>query len=149
MKRIVTILLLFVALAASAQGESPIRWRMTVTPVENGRAVATVKALVATGWHLYGTSLPEGGPKPTEFRLTGSTGVKLDGKVKPSRAPMQVDDPMFGIALSWWDANVEFKFPLEVTADDAVLSITISYMGCNNETCLPPATRTLTYKFKK
>lgn len=150
MKRILTILMLLVALTAAAQTDSPIRWRMTVSPVEGGRAVATVKALVAPGWHLYGTSLPADGPRPTEFRLTGSTGVKLAGKVSPSRAALTVADPMFGIELSWWDANVEFTFPLEVTDPDAaVLSITVSYMGCNNETCLPPTTRTLTYKFKK
>ena len=150
MKKIVLIaLLMLFGLSAVAQTARPIRWRMTVKMTSETEGVATVRAVVEPGWHLYGTSVPEGGPKATRFTLTGSTGVEATGDIEPSVAAKTVQDPVFGMELTWWDSNVAFSLPFKVTEPDASLSVTVNFMGCNDETCLPPSLETLTYKFQK
>lgn len=149
MKRILLIFCAIIIAAVSLSAQNAIRWRMTVKMTSDTEGVVTLRALVADGWHLYGTSLPENGPKPTVFSFDGSTGVKFTGTLTPSRKPLTVDDKMFGMKLNWWDANVEFSrnFKL-VKKEGAKIVADIDFMGCNDKTCLPPKKQTLTYQFK-
>ncbi len=150
MKKILLIVvLLLCGLSAVAQSARPIRWRMTVKMTSETEGVATLRAVVEPGWHLYGTAVPDGGPKATKFSLTGSKGVEATGNIVPSVAAKTVQDPVFGMELTWWDSNVSFSLPFKVTTSDATLSVTVNFMGCNDETCLPPSHETLTYKFQK
>lgn len=151
MKRILSLLLLavFAVTAVRAQGPKPIKWRMTVKMTSDTEGVATLRAVITPGWHLYGTTMPEGGPKPTVINTAASTGLKFKNTATPSVAPAAVYDPMFDTDLTWWDTNVSFAMPFTVTGADPTVKITVSYMGCNNATCLPPASETLTYKIKQ
>lgn len=150
MKRILLILALIVATAVAAQAQAPIKWRMTVKMTSQTEGVVTLRAVLDAGWHLYGTSLPKGGPKPTAVDFSASQGVKFTSDLKPDRAAAKHHDDMFGLDLSWWDANVTFtrSFKL-VKPEGAKITATISFMGCNDANCLPPQTSTLTYTFKK
>lgn len=40
---------------------NPATWRLSVRMVSETEGVATLKAIVNPGWHLYGTSLPRVG----------------------------------------------------------------------------------------
>lgn len=146
-KTIITLLaLVAVVLTAMAQ-ERPIRWRLAVSRVAPDSAVVTVRAIVAPGWHLYGTEMPADGPRPTTFDFSGSDGVEPAGEMKPDRAPVEGTDEMFGAPLSWWDAPVAFAMPVRITAPEAfTVKVTVGFMGCNDVTCLPPSTQTLTYR---
>lgn len=84
--------------------------------------------------------LPDNGPKPTTFDLSGSTGIEFTGKVTPSRAAIEAVDPLFDARLGWWDSKVEFTVPFRVTdAAKATLKCTINYMSCDGTTCRPPS----------
>lgn len=146
MKRILLLLVLFVAVAASAQSARPIRWRLAVKMTSDTEGVATVKALVGEGWHLYGFEMPDGGPRPTVISIEGSDGIEAAGEVTPSAAPLKVYDPMFETELEWWASMVTFEVPFCITGDTPVLRVSVAYMGCDNTTCLPPQTETLVYK---
>ncbi len=149
MKKILFILSFIILAAVSVQAQEAIRWRMAVKMTSDTEGVVTLRALVSDGWHLYGTSLPENGPKPTVFNFSGSTGVKFTGDIRSSRKPLTVEDKMFGMTLNWWDANVEFTRTFKVEKKDGAKIVAgIEYMGCNDKTCLPPKKQTLTYYFK-
>lgn len=122
---------------------------MSVNMTDNTQGTVTLRALVSQGWHLYGTTLPEGGPKPTKITTSASTGISFTGPATASVKSKTVHDPMFDIDLNWWDTNVEFTIPFKVTGDDPIVKITVNYMGCNDATCLPPSSEILTYKIKK
>lgn len=150
MKRYIIIMLCAIAGMVSMAAQTPIRWRMTVKMTDATEGVVTLRALVEPGWHLYSTKLPANGPKPTVIDLSASTGVKFSGTPVPSHKALSVDDPMFGMRLDWWDANVEFTQKFKVTdADKARIEAKVTYMGCNNENCLPPKTNTFSYDIKK
>lgn len=149
MTRIKIILLLFITticLSVTAQNSaSPASWRMSVKMTSETEGVATIKAIITPGWHLYGTTLPKGGPKPTTFNFAGSKGVEFISDLTVSQAPKKVHDAIFNLDLNWWDTDVTFRRKFRVTNPaDAQISATVNYMGCNDETCAPPTTKTLT-----
>ncbi|MDE5982058.1 MAG: protein-disulfide reductase DsbD N-terminal domain-containing protein [Duncaniella sp.] len=144
MKR--TLLFLFVTIfmagIMAAQAPKPITWRMSVKMTDKTNGVVTIKATIEDGWHLYGTSLPsDNGPKPTSINLDSSTGVKWVSDLKPSVAPTEKNDAIFNTTLNWWSGEVTFtrKFKL-VKAEGAKVNAAITFMGCNDATCLPPST---------
>ncbi|MGN0210243.1 MAG: protein-disulfide reductase DsbD domain-containing protein [Muribaculaceae bacterium] len=143
------LITLLTVVAAAAQGSNAIRWRMSVKMTSDTEGVITLRAVVQQGWHLYSTQLPANGPKPTKFDFSQSVGIKTVGKLTPSRSPLTVHDEMFDMDLKWWDSNVEFtqKFKI-VNRTGAKVVASVNFMGCNNETCMPPKTETLTYIFK-
>lgn len=127
----------------------PITWQVTVRQTGSGEGVAVFKARLSSGWHLYSMTMPKSGPKPTIIDLSGSRGVKFVSEVKADREPMQVHDDMFDMDLGWWDSDIAFRCKFKVT-DPTVAKIAgkIVFMGCNNQTCLPPATVTFDKKVK-
>lgn len=139
-KSFLTLLIVaFASLAMSAQ--SPVRWRLYVNMTSSTQGEICMKALISDGWHLYGLSLPKGGPKPTTFDFSASNGIKLDGQLTPSELPNEQFDPLFGVKLSWWDRNVTFTQPFTLTnKNDAIVKVSVSYMSCNGESCTPPKT---------
>lgn len=141
---------MFLLAAIPAQAQNAIRWRTTVKMTNEKEGVVTVRALVEPGWHLYGTQLPKGGPKPTVLDFSASKGVKFIGDFKPSQKPETKHDDMFGITLNYWSQNVLFtrRFKLTGAKTDALISGKITYMGCNDATCLPPKTESFTVKIK-
>lgn len=149
MKRLLSIMILLAALFAAAQppqpsGTAPVRWRTIVKQTGDDTGTVTFRALIADGWHMYGLEMPAGGPKATSFDLGASTGVIFDGVPAPSRRPLTVDDPLFGMTLQWWDANVDFTVPFRLSGDGTpVLKATVSYMTCDGNTCRPPARETI------
>jgi len=150
MKRYFLILFAVVMAAASAMAQDPIRWRMNVKMTSATEGVVTLNALIDEGWHLYSTSMPEDGPKPTQISFEGTKNVKFTDKLKVSRAPMEVEDPMFEMKLSWWIDKVTFTRKFKLTdPDGAKINASVSFMGCNDMNCTPPKTVNLTYEFKK
>lgn len=135
------VLMLTVSANASAQ-DAPIRWRMIVKMTSPTEGTVTIKALVDEGWHLYGTEMPDGGPKPTTFDFSGSEGISLIGKPVPSRKPVVKEDKQFGSRLSQWEGNVSFVQKFRLKGNKAAsVKLGIRFMGCNDVTCLPPRTQ--------
>lgn len=149
---IVTALLIsgVVCFAARPAGSDtpPVRWRTIIKSAGPDCGTVTFKALVAPGWHLYGLTLPAGGPKPTVFDLKASTDVEFTGAVTPSRKPVESNDPLFGITLSWWDSNVEFTVPFKITGKAPRIDAKINYMACDGTTCMPPKTESISAPVK-
>lgn len=142
-KRILLLAVIILA-AISASAENPIRWRTSVKMTSKTEGVITVRAIVSQGWHVYGLELPDGGPRPTTIDFSSSTGIKLVGKVTPARKASAHNDDVFGMTLYWWDSNVNFTQKFKVTdKSKAKINGKISYMSCNDETCMPPATESI------
>lgn len=144
MKRIITLLLAIIVLAGiTATAQQPVRWRTFVKATGPNEGTVTFRALIEQGWHLYGLDLPKDSPRPTEFNLEGSKDIEFTGKIKPARKAIEVNDPLFGMTLSWWDSNIEFTIPFKITGKEPKLHCIISFMACDGTTCRPPAKETI------
>lgn len=142
MKRTILILALFIATVATAVSQSPVKWRVTARLTSAKAGIATVKAIIQPGWHLYSTKIPDGGPRPTVIDLSKSRGVKFNGPLTASVKPVEKIDNSFGIRLSYWEDTVTFTIPfsLDGPREKAQVAATVSFMACDDNTCTPPRT---------
>lgn len=147
MKRLLIFLLVSImgmAMATAQQNANPIRWRMTVQMNTSTEGTVTLSATIGQGWHLYGITLPENGPRPTKIDFSKSTGIKLVGSLTPAREPITKLDEMFGLKLNYWEDHIEFTQKIKVIdAGEAAVEADISFMACNDENCMPPKSVTL------
>lgn len=142
MKKIILILSIVVLSSIMVSAQKPIKWRTSAKMINETEGVITMKAIIEPGWHLYGTDIPSGGPKATKFDLSSSTGITLVGDVVPSSQPLKVHDKVFDLTLSWWDKTTTFTQKFKKNKEEnAKIVGTIQYMGCNDQTCLPPSTQ--------
>lgn len=159
MKKILFLLLsaLMVALAAGAQapGAAVVKWRTSVRMTSPTEGVVTVRAIIPEGAHLYGMTMPEGGPKATTLDFGASQGVKFTGRTSASPAPTVARDEAFGMDLQWWEGRVAFSQSFRLTAKDAAearINVKVTYMTCNGMNCMPPRTESISApvpQFKK
>ena len=138
MKRICSfVLLACFAVASFAQMVTPIKWSSEIK--EDGNNVEiTLKAAIDKGWHLYGTELPsEDGPSATNIDFSRLEGAELDGKIESSSDLVVKFDNIFGFELNWYENEAVFTQKLKITdSENWAIGGSISYMGCNDETCM-------------
>lgn len=141
MKRFYLLLLLLVSsLGANAQMiTDAVKIKQSHTNTAEGTVTLSFEATLKQGWHIYSVDLPAGGPTPTQLELDGAKGVKLVGKLTADSAPKNVYDKNFEINLSWHEKKVTFSQKVQIE-DPAnfVIAGDLTYMLCNDETCLPP-----------
>ncbi len=142
MKRLLKLFFLIMMLApgitAGAQIVNPIRWTSHVNEISADEAEIVFSAKVDAGWHLYGMTLPDGGPRPTHFNFTTLKGCELSGHVTPSKAPVTKVDMVFHLELSWWESDVTFTQRLHLTDKAWHVAGNISFQGCDDSACMAP-----------
>ena len=129
----------------NAEASQPIKWRMSVKMTSPKSGTVTLRAIIDPGWHLYGMTLPKNGPVPTTFDFSASRGIEFtENSFTPARPTQQKDDPNFGIKIGAWEKEITFTrhFVLTGKIEDALVSGTVRFMGCNDKNCLPPKTQT-------
>jgi thiol:disulfide interchange protein DsbD len=135
--------------SSEATEQPEIAWRGTARMTSDTEGVVTLTATMADGWHLYGLKMPDKGPKPTKFTFTTTPGFVLVGNVASDCASKHKHDAMFDADVTYWEGKVSFTqhFKLDKTAGTVTsISCAVNYMGCNDETCMPPKTKNFKLK---
>jgi len=147
---LITILLGLTAFTANAQMYKNVQWRMTIKLTSATEGVATLKAIIDDGYHMYGTKPVKGGPIATVIDFNKSLGVKLIGEPIANPAPSVGIDTLFDIKLSWWSGVVTFKQKFKVTdRAKARINCDIKYQTCDNNRCSMPVKETLSKTLPK
>jgi hypothetical protein len=148
-------LLVAVAMTGCGRGgaaQSPVRGtderngvrvdvRVDLADAGNGALTVTLTPL-QSGFHLYGTALPDGGidgvGRPT--RVTVSGGLTGTGPVSADRPVVQLRVPGVSRPMPVYpDGSITLRLPVHRdagTADHAVA--VVGYAACSADTCLPP-----------
>ena len=124
-----------------AQGKKsePITWSAEARMTSAKEGVVTLTANIADGWHLYGMEMPDDGPQDTSVTFPATDGIALKGSVTASSKPVVKQDPMFGVEVNFWEKKVVLTQKFKLTGKDVKsIQCLVSYMGCNDQTCLPP-----------
>ncbi len=125
---------------AGAQIVSPIVWNVTSSMTSDKEGEIVFAATIEDGWHLYGLSLPEGGPKATSIVFENVEGMKLIGELTPSIAPTEKVDMVFHLTLNWWEKDVKLVQKFQLTGNKGYsVSGVITFQGCNDGSCIPPS----------
>src|SRR6185369_4979603 len=116
-------------------------------PVKQGESLkAVLQAEIESGWHLYATDQPEGGPIPTTIKATEGKPFKIDGVIS-SPQPKVKPDPNFQVdgqplETKFFEQSAKFTIPVTATQDtkSEELSFDVRFQLCNDTFCLPPKT---------
>jgi thiol:disulfide interchange protein len=137
-KLLLSLILAIAALGLKAQVIEPIKW--SFSSKQDGANVELIfKATIDKGWHLYDTSLPEGGPIATQINFEDSTKFRLAGQLGKSPEPEVHFDSTFQLPLRYFANEVILTQKIVLPNNSPVeIKGNVMFMGCNNETCLPP-----------
>ena len=132
---------LFILISNLVTGQifEPVKWKheLKITGNTTGEIIHT--ATIEDKWHLYGTKLPAGGPRPTTFVYEKMENARKSGDIIPKSKLLDVYDKNFGMNLSWY--SKEAVFVQKITFTDASkirIEGYVEFMACDDERCLPP-----------
>ncbi len=152
-KAVYKILLVFTIFAASAFAQNPAKWTLSSDAKDKALKVgdtlsAKLTAEIESGWKLYSTEQPEGGPIATTIKVSEGKQFEVAGKINTTPAATSKVDPLFTgfdgkpLMTKFFTSSAAFAVPLkalgEVAAGD--LAFDVRFQLCNDTVCLPPKT---------
>jgi len=131
-----------------AQVIEPIKW--SFDHKQDGRDAELIfTATMDKGWHLYDTYLPEGGPIPTEFVFDNPELFELVGELQKNPDPVEKFDNIFMLNLRFFSDVAVFTQKIRLKTDEpVVISGHVTFMGCDDEMCLPPNDASFSFAMK-
>ncbi len=139
MKKLLFALFVLVTSAVYGQMENPVIISSTVN-VNGDEATLTFKAAIESGWHLYSTNLPAGGPTSATAEFETLEGAELQGSLVPGAGEIEKEDPIFGMKVKYYENEATFTQKVKLLGGKYRLQGYLRYGACNDETCLPPTT---------
>lgn len=130
--------LLSLALYAESQIFDPVTWDFTYEKKGDKLYEVVLTATIEEGSHIYGMSVPDGGPIPTSFTFDTLSGYKLDGKIIEVTPPVEKMDEAFGFKIQTFSSKAEFRQKIISSEASFTVKGILNYMACNNVTCSPP-----------
>lgn len=138
-RKVFTLLLAFVSIIVSSQIIEPVKWEVSHEMKDDNVVEVTFIAHMDTGWHLYSQFLDNSGPLPTTFIYDKLNKAVLKGETTSQSKVITEYDPNFETELSWYVHKAVFKQLIKVESDDYSIAGNISYMACNDESCINPS----------
>lgn len=137
-RSILSIFFLLFAFYSFAQILEPVKW--SFDSKQNGNEVKLIfKATIEDDWHLYDTSLPDGGPVPTSINFEDTSKFELVGELEKKPKPTEKFDQTFQMDLRYFDGQAELIQTIRLKTDEPLtIAGYVEFMCCNDETCLPP-----------
>ena len=139
-----SIALLF-SFTLSAQIYNPVKWKTEVAKVSDYEYDLIIKSSIETGWHLYATSVPDGGPVATSFSIKKNKDFSTIGNIIEEKGKT-IQDPVFKMAIKFFEKSATFKQRIKINNEKPFkIDAEVEYMVCNDQNCLPPSTEELEF----
>lgn len=139
MKRLFSVLLvLFSVLTIQAQLKDPVKFKAELSNVKGATAEIVFTGHIDSGWHVYSTNLPSGGPIAATFNVDKLDGVELVGKLTPRGREIAKHDPIFDMNVRYFEGSVTFVQKIKFTKPNYKISAYLEYGTCNDQNCMPP-----------
>lgn len=148
MKRIVTLLLLvMLGNMAVAQDKDPVTWSYAAKKKTENTYDIVITATLPKPWHIYSTTSPKGAGMPTKITIKKNPLITVTGGVKEKGKLEKQYDENFEMEVKYYSDKVEFIQTVTLKGKAKTnITGTVEYMVCNDERCLPPATRSFEIK---
>ena len=136
-------------LLLQAQIVNPTKWEFDSKQVGN-EVDLIFKASIESGWHLYDTYLPEGGPIATSFVFEDSTQFEFLGEILKDPQPEMHFDETFRMNVGYFNTQATLIQRIKLKTDKPVeIKGFVIFMSCNDETCTPPEETKFSFKFNQ
>lgn len=119
----------------------PVTWDITKNDLGNGEQELVFTATMEKGWNVYSQHTDDSGPVPTEIVYEKQEGIELIGEGVEKGYKKEGPDKLFdGVTVIKYLDKEPFSITqkFKVTDEKKPLSGYLTYMTCNDKTCLPP-----------
>ena len=129
---------LLVFLGATVSALAQISFSVSYKRVSPTEIDIVFSGKAASGWHIYGTNIEDGGPTRATFGTDQLKGVRLKGDLKEGPGIKKKHDAIFDMPVTYFEKTAVFIQRVELTAKDYSLKGYLTYGACNDQNCLPP-----------
>ena len=129
---------LLVFLGATVSALAQISFSVSYKRVSPTEIDIVFSGKAASGWHIYGTNIEDGGPTRATFGTDQLKGVRLKGALKEGPGIKKKHDAIFDMPVTYFEKTAVFIQRVELTAKDYSLKGYLTYGACNDQNCLPP-----------
>ncbi|MCD8031377.1 MAG: thioredoxin family protein [Bacteroides sp.] len=139
MKRILSLFFLLSAVwVLQAQIHEPVQFNVDWVAVSDTEAEIRFTGTIDSGWHVYSTDLPSGGPIAATFNTDKMEGVELIGTLQPVGEEIAAYDEIFKMNVRYFEDRAQFRQKLRMVGSAYSIEGFLEYGACQNEMCLPP-----------
>jgi thiol:disulfide interchange protein len=115
MKKLFSLLALFITFFGTAQIVEPVKWSSSVVKVSDSELDLVITAVIENEWHLYSQFTPEGGATPLVFTFKNQKGnYQLVGKTKEGKYKKVFSD-IFEIDEYYFSGTAKFIQRVKIT----------------------------------
>ena len=93
---------------------------------------------ISDGWHVYSTSLPDGGPISASLDIDSVSGMQAASPLLFNGNELNDFDQVFGMTVRYFEKKVTFYQNFRISDADWYITGALTYGACNDESCLPP-----------
>lgn len=116
--------------------QKAVTWNTKAVAADSGYIDLVLTASIASEWHMYSMSLPEGGPNPTTFTFTESPDYQLVGKPTEAGNAVTEHDESFNLDLTSFSGNAVFTQRILPRSGAAfTVSVLAEYQTCFATRC--------------
>jgi len=124
-------------------GQNHVTWELGF---DHERSIIQVKGEIEEGWHLYSSMTPiEAGPIPVEIETKKSKGFRAKDQFVEKYDAVKYFDVNFDSDVFIFEQNYLAEQNIKLKKNCSA-NITVTYMVCNEEMCLPPIDEVLSIK---
>jgi hypothetical protein len=128
---------------STSYSQNKVKWKLDF---DYNRNVLQLKGEIDHGWHLYSSLTPlEAGPIPVEIKTNKSKGFRTKGAFVEKYDAIKIFDANFDSDVFIFEQNYLAEQQIKLKKNSSV-NITVTYMICNDERCLPPIDQELSIK---
>ncbi len=138
-KKIFTSIVLTFALL-QVYSQEIIEWSFKLEDKGNGEVELIADAIIESGWHMYDSNIPDGGPYPTSISIDKITGAELVGKFEAQGKKAVVKyDEIFQMEIGTFDNSAKFAQRIKITdKDNFSIAGDVRAQACDDQSCTPP-----------
>ena len=148
--RLISLLsLLLISFTGFGQILEPVKWSFDSNQVGPDEYDLIFKAQIEDPWKVYSQFTSDEGPVPTTITYENNNSEKLgDGEEIGDKK--QGMDKMFGVEVIAFTSKKDFfiKHRVRILDPNKPIRGYLTYMTCNDETCLPPTDVDFKFTFK-
>ena len=131
-------------------GQDPIKWSYKKEQISANEFDLVFTATITNGWNTYSMYTEDNGPVPTSLTYDLKKGITLKGKAIESGYKKEGMDDIFGVNVIKFLATKPYVIKQRIVVNDPKQPVKgyLTYMVCNDVTCLPPTDVDFSFDFK-
>lgn len=146
MKKLFFLCLSTLSTLLSLAQQNPVTWTATYKSTSATEGEVVITATIEKNWHTYSQRPTDAGPIPTTIKFSAAKNYMLVGRTEESNAHEEFVKA-FDAKIFVFTGKAEFKQKVKLnTKTPTNIGLTVEYMCCNDQMCLPPKTIDLIVK---